>query len=81
VKTIASITDLAADVSGFVKKAEAEGVVPISRNGRTVAFMVSRDKMAAILETMELQKSAELMSLIRQHKAGKLKFTEVPDEI
>ena len=81
VKNIASISTLQAEAAGVVKQAEAEGVVPISRNGRTVAFMVSRDKMAAILETMELQKNAEFMELLRQDKAGKLKFTKVPDEI
>ncbi len=59
----------------------SEGVVPISRNGRTVAFLVSRDKLAALMETMELQKDAGLMELIRKDKAGKVRFTAVPDEM
>jgi len=79
--SIASISDLQAEASGLVKQAEAEGVVPISRHGRTVAFLVSREKFAALLETMELQKNAELMALVRADKAGAVKFTAVPDEI
>ncbi len=80
-KNIASVSDVAEDVSGFVKKAESEGIVPISRSGRTVAFLVSREKLAAILETMELQTDAELMGLVKADKAGKVKFSPVPDAI
>jgi prevent-host-death family protein len=80
-KHIASIAQLQAGLSKFIKRAETDGIVPVSRNGRTVAFLVSREKMAALLETMELQKNAELMAIIRDHKAGKLTFSEVPDEI
>ena len=43
--------------------------------------MVSRDKMAAILETIELQKDTGLMALVRQDQAGKLPYQEVPDAL
>jgi PHD/YefM family antitoxin component YafN of YafNO toxin-antitoxin module len=72
---------LQAQAPGLVRQAEAEGVVPISRHGRTVVFLISRDKMAGLLETMELQKNAELMSLVKQDRAGKVVYTDVPDEI
>jgi len=45
-----------------------------------VAFLVSREVMESILETMELQKNSTLMKLVRDFKAGKVKFTKVPDE-
>ncbi len=80
-KNIASVAELQAGLSKFIKRAETDGVVPVSRNGRTVAFLVSREKMAALLETMELQKNAELMELVRLDRAGKITYTEVPDEI
>lgn len=80
-KNIASVADLQAGVSKFIKRAETDGIVPVSRNGRTVVFLVSRDKMASILETMELQKNSELMTLVKQDRAGKVSFSEVPDEI
>jgi hypothetical protein len=81
VKNIASVSALQAGVSRLIKRTEADGIVPVSRNGRTVVFMVSRDKMAALLETMELQKNSELMALVKQDRAGKVKYTRVPDEI
>ncbi len=79
--SIASISTLQAEASNLVKRAEAEGIVPISRNGRTVAFLISREKLAAFMETMELQKNPKLMALVKADKAGQLKFSPVPDEI
>jgi hypothetical protein len=38
VKNIASVSDIAEDVSGYIKKAESEGIVPILRSGRAVAL-------------------------------------------
>ncbi len=80
-KTPVSITDLAADVSGFVKKAQTKGIVAISRRGRTVAFLVSREKLPALLESLELQRKPELMRLIKAHKTGKLNYYPIPDAI
>lgn len=80
-KHIASVSTLQAGVSKLIKRTEAEGIVPVSRNGRTVVFMVSRDKMAALLETMELQKDSGLMALVKQDRSGKVKYSEVPVEI
>ena len=80
-KTIVSATQGQAGFSSLLKQTRLQGVVPVSKNGRVEAFMVSREKMAAILETMELQKDSGLMELVRQDRAGKVVFHEVPDEI
>jgi len=80
-KTIPTISDLDADVSGFVKRAQTEGIIPISNRGRTVVFLVGREELAALLETMELQGDLELMKLVKADKAGKVKLTPVPDAI
>jgi len=80
-KNIVSATQGQAGFSNLLKQSRLHGVVPVSKNGRVEAFMVSREKMAAILETMELQKDAGLMKLIKLDRAGKVTYTEVPDEI
>jgi len=80
-KKMATMATLQVDCAGIVAEAQANGIVPISNHGRTVAFVVSREKLAAIMETMELQKNSELMELVRKDRAGKLKFKPVPDEI
>ncbi len=73
-----TISDLKNNPARAVAQVEKTGFRGITRHGRAVAFLVSRDVMESILETMELQKSAELMELIKLDRAGKLKFSPVP---
>lgn len=71
-KSTVLISELSANPSAVIARAEAEGMVPISRAGRTVAFVVGREKLAAILETMDLQEDPELMRIVARDKAGTL---------
>ncbi len=75
-----TITELAASVPKAVRDTEDLGVRGITRNGKAVAFLVSREVMESILETMELQKNPDLMKLVRADREGKVAFTRVPDE-
>jgi hypothetical protein len=75
-----TITELTRSTPKAVRETEAMGIRGIIRNGRAVAFLVSRSVMESILETMELQKDNRLMAQIRAHKSGKLKFTPLSDE-
>ncbi len=63
-----------------VRETEELGVRGITRNGRAVAFLISREVMESILETMELQKNSELMRLIKADQVGQVAFTRVPDK-
>jgi hypothetical protein len=75
-----TITELAASVPKAVRETEKLGVRGITRNGKAVAFGVSRGVMESILETMELQRNGELMKLVEADKAGRVAFTKVPHE-
>ncbi len=56
-----TITELTRSTPKAVRETEGLGIRGIVRNGKTVAFLVSRSVMESILETMELQKNSELM--------------------
>jgi hypothetical protein len=71
---------LAASVPKAIRQIEEFGVRGITRNGKTVAFLVSRAVMESILETIELQKNSKLMALVKADKAGKVRFIRVPAE-
>ena len=75
-----TITELATSAPKAVREVEEMGVRGITRNGKSVAFLISRDLMESILETMELQKNPGLMKQVKLHKAGKLRFTPIGDE-
>ena len=75
-----TITELASSVPKAVRETEQMGVRGITRNGKAVAFLVSRRVMESILETIELQKNSQLMRLVKADKAGRIAFFKVPDE-
>lgn len=75
-----TISQLAAAAPRAIRETEDFGVRGITRSGRAVAFLVSREVMESILETMELQKDSRLMAMVKADRAGKVKFTKVSDE-
>jgi prevent-host-death family protein len=77
-----TITELQDQAPQVVKRAEQNGSVAVCRHGRTVAFVVSRERMEAILETVEILADKNMMKSIRDFQSGKVKpRTFQPDEI
>jgi PHD/YefM family antitoxin component YafN of YafNO toxin-antitoxin module len=48
--------------------------IAIRRRDETVAYLVSRERMEAIAETLEILANPDAMKAIRAHQAGKIKF-------
>lgn len=72
-----TITELQAQAPRCVRRAEKNGSVTIARHGRTVAFLVSRERMEAIIETLEIMGNPKAMKALRNYEAGKGKFKDV----
>ena len=68
-----TITELQDQAPQVVKRAEKNGSVAVCRHGRTVAFVVSRERMEAILETLEVLADKQVMKSIRDYESGKVK--------
>jgi hypothetical protein len=51
-----------------------EKTTAITRNGEVVSFIVPRQKMAALLEQMEILANPKAMAAIKKAKAGKGKY-------
>ena len=60
-----------------MRLAEKQGAVTVCRNGRNVAFLVSRDRMEAIVETLEIMANPKAMQAIRDYESGKVKMLPV----
>ena len=71
-----TISQLQAQAPRLVREAEKEGTVTIARHGRTVAFLVSRERMEAIIETLEIMGNPKAMKAIRAYEAGKTEFKD-----
>jgi PHD/YefM family antitoxin component YafN of YafNO toxin-antitoxin module len=57
----------------LVKQAQ-DSIVSIERRGQVEAYLIGRERMEAIAETMELLANDEFRSTLRDYRAGKLKM-------
>lgn len=73
-KSTYSVTEAQSRFPGLVREAEDAGSVAISRHGETVAYLVSRDRMEAIVETLEVLDDPRAMKAITAHRAGTMRF-------
>lgn len=73
VKDTCSIADLGRNPSAVVRFAAKKGSVPITKNGRIQAVIVSKERLEALLEQMEILANPKAMAAIRRAKAGKRK--------
>jgi len=65
-----------ANFSRLLKQAEQHPIA-ITRHDETVAYILSAERMEAIIETLELMGNADAMRAIREHQAGKTKFVRL----
>lgn len=72
-----TISQLQAQAPRCVRRAEREGAVSIARHGRTVAVLLSRERMEAIIETLEIMGNPKAMKAIRDYETGKGKLKDV----
>jgi len=72
-KNTYSVAKAQANFTRILKEAEDQPIA-ITRHDETVAFILSRQRMDAIIETLEVMGNPEAMKAIRAHRAGKTKF-------
>ncbi len=66
--------DIAEAQARLPKLVRFKQTVSLRKNNETVAFLVPRDRMEALLETMEILANPEAMRAIRRDRSGKGKY-------
>ena len=74
-----SITQAQAKFPGLVREAQAAPVL-ITRHDETVAYVVSKQRMDAIAETLELLANPAAMKLLHAARKGRARYLAL-DEI
>ena len=69
-----SVTEAQRNLPRLLKDA-ADKTIAIRRHGDVAAYLVSRQRMEAILETLEILGTPEAMTAIRKYERGKMKFS------
>ena len=63
----------------MVKEAQAGYVATINKRDEPVAYVLGRERMSALVETMEILANPKAMKVIRDYEAGKLKSYRIED--
>ena len=69
-----SVTQAQTNLPRLIKEAAEEGSIAITRHEETVAYLISRGRMDAIMETLELLGNAAAMKALRNYEVRKTKF-------
>jgi len=69
-----SVSEAQSQLPGLLRRAEAGEAIGIRRRDQTVAYLVSRERMEAIVETLEIMANPEAMTALRKHREGALTF-------
>ena len=70
-KSSVTVTQAQAQLPRLLRSKET---IAISRHGSTQAFLVPRERMEAILETMELLANPAAMAAVKRDRAGKTAY-------
>lgn len=76
-KSTYSVAKAQSGLPALIRRAESGVAVGISRHSETVAYLLSRERLEAIVETLEILSNPKAMNAIAQHRAGKTKFVEM----
>jgi PHD/YefM family antitoxin component YafN of YafNO toxin-antitoxin module len=63
--------------SAAVRQARRHGQVCVTDRGQAVAFILSAEKVEAMLETLEVMSDPKAMAAIRNYEAGRARMKDV----
>ena len=69
-KTTVTTTEAQANLPRLLRQLPAARAVTITNHGRIAGFLVSKDRMEAIIETMEILSNSEAMKSIVDFEEG-----------
>jgi prevent-host-death family protein len=73
-KNTYTVTAAQSQLPRLIRQAEAGRPIAINRRDRTVAYILSEERLEAIVETMELLGNPAARKAIAAHRAGKMRF-------
>jgi PHD/YefM family antitoxin component YafN of YafNO toxin-antitoxin module len=74
-ESIVNVTEAQANLPRLLKRDS----FAISRHGKVVGVYLSKDRIEAMIETMELLGDENFMTALREYKSGKMKFKDIDD--
>lgn len=78
-RSTVTATELHSRTPKILREAGRRGMLAVTEKGHVTAFLVSRDRVMAMIETMEILSNTEAMKAIREYEEGKGKFYNVDE--
>ncbi len=72
-----TISELQAQTPRILRATERRGVTAVTRHGKIAAFLISKDRVEAMIETVEFLADTKAMKAIRDFEHGKMKMKPV----
>ena len=76
-KTTYTVTEAQAKLPMLVRETAGGTALAITRHGETAAYLISRDRLEGMLETLEILANPEAMKAIAADRAGRTKYTGI----
>lgn len=76
-KTTVTTTEAQANLPRLLRQLSSARAVTITNHGRIAGFLVSKERMEAIIETMDILANAEAMKAIADFEAGRSKGKDI----
>ncbi len=73
-KSTYTVSEAQSQLPRLLKEAENGAPVRIRRRNETVAYVLSRERLEAIVETLEILGSEDAMRALRRHRDKKTRF-------
>ena len=68
-KTTVTVTEAKSKFAHLLRQVEGGETIAIAKRDETVAYLIPRSRLEALVETMEVLSNAAAMQAIRQHAA------------
>jgi prevent-host-death family protein len=76
VRSTYSVSEAQAQLPALLKKAEQD-LIAIAKRDKTVAYLISVERMEAIAETLEIMADPKAMKALQRARAGKGRYYSV----
>ncbi|MGO8766029.1 MAG: type II toxin-antitoxin system Phd/YefM family antitoxin [Limisphaerales bacterium] len=76
-RSTVTVGELQSQTQKIMRQTERRGVLAVTREGRVAAFLISRDRVMAMIETMELLSNPQATEAVREFESGKTRMHPV----
>lgn len=78
-KSTVTTTEAQANLPRLLKQLPKQKAVTITNHGKIAGFLISKDRMEAIIETMEILSNPKAMKAIQDYESGRSKGKDLSE--